>query len=72
MEFSDPNANNLVGMVSSKQPKTYKPDSGETKIKVIAVDVGMVCAARYFLFALPVRCVGCGWRREKEPNCGGT
>lgn len=49
MEFFDPNVNNLVGMVSSKQPKTYKPDSGETKVKVIAVDVGMVCAAQDLL-----------------------
>lgn len=42
--YFDPNVNNLVEMVSCKAPKTYKTDSGNTKAKIVAVDVGMVGA----------------------------
>jgi hypothetical protein len=40
--YYDPNVNNLVEMVSCKAAKTYKSDSGSTKARIMAVDVGMV------------------------------
>ena len=55
VEFVDPNKKNLVEHVSCKAPKTYKPDSGNTKLRIIAVDVGMVWLALLLLFWLPCR-----------------